>query len=126
MKNKKRLIIGIAALAVALAGMFLWKEFGTTDALAVGQLSSLGDSPEGHWIQVRGRVEGNSLRWDAQSRRAEFALIDGQDRVAVVYQGTLPDSFKPGAEIVVEGRHLSGRFEAYGFVTKSLCNLCHA
>jgi len=27
--------------------------------------------------------------------------------------------------VVVEGNHQSGRLEAYGFVTKSLCNLCH-
>lgn len=54
------------------------------------------------------------------------ALSDGQERLTVAYQGTLPDSFKPGTEVIVEGNHQSGRLEAYGLVTKSLCNLCHS
>lgn len=127
MRRKRRLLIAIVILGVLLGtGFIAWKEFGPSDALAVGELGDLGDGQDGHWVRVRGRVEGNSLTWDANARRAQFVLTDGQDRLTVVYQGVLPDGFKPGAEVVVEGQHWAGRLEAYGFVTKSLCNLCHA
>lgn len=114
-------------MAIALlAGVFAWYEFGTNDALSVSQVAARGDSPESHWVQVRGRVEANSIAPNATSQGTRFILSDGQERLPVAYQGTLPNSFKPGAEVVVEGNHQSGSLEAYGFVTKSLCNLCHA
>lgn len=112
--------------SVILAGGFLWKESLTNDALAVSQLDALGDTAPGHWVKVKGKVEANSVVWDAKSKQVKFALTDGQDRLTVVYQGDLPDGFKPGTDLVVEGQHRSGQLEASRFLTNSLCNVCHS
>lgn len=51
-----------------------------------------------------------------------FHLVDKDDasqQIPVVYQGLVPDAFKPGAEVIVEGgMNDQGRFSAKTLMTK--------
>ena len=59
--------------------------------------------------KVTGRPTGNghdtALRFHLRDR-------DGTAAVPVVYHGSVPDLFKPGREVVVQGRLVNGMFVA--------------
>jgi cytochrome c-type biogenesis protein CcmE len=59
--------------------------------------------------KVAGRPSGdghrNALRFRLRDR-------DGTASVPVVYRGSVPDLFKPGREVVVDGRLVGGTFMA--------------
>jgi cytochrome c-type biogenesis protein CcmE len=66
-------------------------------------------------VQLAGRVVGR-VSGDAHGAGLHFALRDVQGgrstAVPVVYTGTVPDLFKPGRDIVVDGRLRNGIFVA--------------
>ena len=60
------------------------------------QMNSLGD---------RGiRISGIATAIDAQARICRFEVVGESQNLEVVYRGLLPDTFKEGAEVVIEGR----------------------
>ncbi len=62
-------------------------------------------------VQLTGRVVG-PVRGDAHAGGLRFRLrdIDGSASVPVVYTGTVPDLFRPGRHIILEGRLRRGVF----------------
>ncbi|MCM0756745.1 cytochrome c maturation protein CcmE [Desulfovibrio aminophilus] len=70
-----------------------------------------------------GSVDAADLRADAQSLGVSFNLLDKFDHsksIRVNYRGAVPDTFKPGAEVIVEGRFdkADGAFTANTLITK--------
>lgn len=72
--------------------------------------------------QRRVRLNGTVAEDDFTSGAglAQFHLVGTAGRVAVAYDGVIPDMFKPGGEVVVEGRFdpAEGRFVADLLMTK--------
>jgi cytochrome c-type biogenesis protein CcmE len=66
-------------------------------------------------VQLAGKVVG-PVRGDAHARGLRFGLRDVAGRrstaVRVLYTGSVPDLFKPGRDIVVDGRLRNGTFVA--------------
>ena len=65
-------------------------------------------------VQLVGKVVG-PVRGDAHAAGLRFGLRDFGGRattVRVLYTGTVPDLFKPGRDIVVDGRLRNGTFVA--------------
>lgn len=94
--------------------------------LTPAKLKAQGNSVSGASLRVKGKVAAGSVQWDSQNRVMRFALTDGQETLKIVYRGMVPDNFKPGAELVVEGRYApDAEFEALNFPSRSLCNWCH-
>jgi cytochrome c-type biogenesis protein CcmE len=62
-------------------------------------------------VSVVGKVTGRPTG-DGHDRALRFRLRDrdGTASVPVVYRGSVPDLFKPGREVVVEGRLVNGTF----------------
>lgn len=57
-----------------------------------------------------------------------FTLSDGQDSIAILYRGVVPNNFKPGDKVVVDGEYTAaGIFEACSIGSQSspLCQVCH-
>jgi cytochrome c-type biogenesis protein CcmE len=70
-----------------------------------------------------GSVSAENLVSDPQSLGVAFDLVDKFDQqktLRVEYKGAVPDTFKPGAEVIVEGRFnkQSGAFAANTLITK--------
>lgn len=68
-------------------------------------------------LQLGGsRVVPGSIRWDEYRSRPEFTITDGQRTLQVRYtgHGVLPDTFKDGALVVLEGQYrpAGARFDA--------------
>jgi cytochrome c-type biogenesis protein CcmE len=64
-------------------------------------------------VSVSGRVL-KPVTGDAHGAGLRFRLRDvkGTATVPVVYKGTVPDAFKAGGDIVVDGRYANGVFTA--------------
>ena len=115
-----RLIIALS-VAATLAVFLLYTSIagGGTPALAPSEL----DGRTGK-VSLGGRVVGEPSGDAHAEGGLRFVLRDiagnAPDRVSVVYTGSVPDQFKAGRELVVEGRLQNGVFvaERNSMVTK--------
>lgn len=70
-------------------------------------------------VRLRGKVAEANLTLAEGGGGARFDLLGETQKIAVTYEGTIPDMFKSGVEVVVEGKLGSdGVFEAKELVTK--------
>jgi cytochrome c-type biogenesis protein CcmE len=108
-RSPARLIIALS-VAAALAVFLLYT------SIAGGGTPSLRPSTlQGHSgkVAVAGRVL-KPVTGDAHGAGLHFSLRDvkGSATVPVVYKGSVPDLFRAGRDIVVEGRLVNGVFVA--------------
>ncbi len=97
------------------------------DYLTVSELKAQVEPVYTQQVKVGGRVVPGSIEWDDNSKVMRFVLTDEKEGLTIVYQGIVPDNFKPGTDLVVEGKYRPDDvFEAVSFGSRrSLCNLCH-
>jgi len=73
-------------------------------------------------VRVGGRVVPGSVSFDQKTLDLRFTMVDiatGRETFPVHYNGPLPDTFKEGRDVVVEGRYRKGgTFEAAQVLTK--------
>lgn len=119
-----RLAIGIVLVSLALA----WLVYaGTRSNLVyyyeVDEVLAASEGNEGK-IRLSGDVVEGTVQHDAGARELRFAIrsVDaptGAPTIPVVYRGTVPDIFRPGIQVVVEGRLDSeGTFQAETLLAK--------
>ncbi|MDQ7031403.1 MAG: cytochrome c maturation protein CcmE [Desulfonauticus sp.] len=68
-----------------------------------------------------GIVAKEGLKKEDQGLKVHFLLLDKKNKaqsIPVFYKGALPDTFKPGAEVIVEGKMKKNIFQASVVVTK--------
>jgi cytochrome c-type biogenesis protein CcmE len=69
--------------------------------------------------KVGGMVTAGSVQWDPKTLELSFKLKDQQADLIVNYAGVVPDSFKPGTEVIVEGIYQGdGKFLATAIMPK--------
>jgi cytochrome c-type biogenesis protein CcmE len=107
--NPARLVIALSVAAV-LAIFLLY-----TSIAGGGTPSLRPSSLAGHdgKVSLTGRVL-KPVSGDAHGAGLRFRLRDvsGTAAVAVLYKGLVPDLFRPGRDIVVQGRYVNGVFVA--------------
>lgn len=70
-------------------------------------------------VRLHGTVAEDGLVIDQTAPAAEFALTGQTERLTVVYRGVIPEMFKAGGQVVVEGQlDQSGVFQADVLLTK--------
>jgi cytochrome c-type biogenesis protein CcmE len=116
-KRKIRLAVALGA-AVLLAAALVYTSFsGATEAKTPSQILATGD---GRSYELTGKVVDGSIQRSGDETR--FAIRDrtGSTSVPVVYTGVVPDPFREGREVIVEGRMKDGTFvgERDSLVTK--------
>ena len=119
-KNKKFIIGGVIVLIAAVVlGYVAFMGVGTY-YYNVGEFLSKESALSGQTLRVSGIVEPDAakdgLTW-------HFSLKDISvegDTLAVTYSGPMPDTFKVGQQIVVEGKYdtASGVFKASQVIVK--------
>ena len=121
MKSKWKYVLGGIVVFIAL-GALLYRGFQGSAVYyyTLPELRQNGASLEGSLIRVAGNVGSQSIAWDAATRTTTFTLVEGEaDSLQVVYRGAVPDAFKAGGEVVVEGKYsVSGPFEAAQLISK--------
>ena len=73
------------------------------------------------WAGLFGTVAGEDISRPANGLGVRFRLQDAEKPGAVLwvdYSGVVPDTFKPGAEVIVEGGMKNGDFLARSLMTK--------
>ncbi len=120
------IIIVVAVVGLGYLAYSLFIHSGV-DYLTVSELKSQADSLNSTQVRVGGRIAPGSIDWDDKARVIRFTLTDDRESLSVVHNGMVPDNFKPGAELIVEGKYRPDNiFEALSFSnSRSVCNLCH-
>lgn len=120
MIRKRRFLIGglIICLAVVFLGYMAFMS-GVTYYYEVGELLDQASPASSQTVRVSGQVAPDVEREGLELR---FTIIDNTGRDAsllVVYQGVVPDTFKVGNQVVIEGKYTAGGiFEAEAILTK--------
>ncbi len=129
MRKRRKWLLVLAAVLTAGLGYTTYSLFvhTGTDYLTVSDLKSQAEFLYGQSVRVEGKVAPGSIEWDSGSQTLRFVLADDEESLAVVFQGIAPDEFKPGAELIVEGRYRPDDvFEVLSFGSRrSVCNICH-
>jgi len=120
--KKKQFLIGgiIVFLAISYLG-YTGFQGSATYYYTASELIEHESSIYGENVRVNGQVAPGSVEQEAQGTILRFTIVDveGEESLPVVYQGVVPDTFKVGNEIVIEG-HLNsdGIFQANTILTK--------
>ena len=100
-KRRIRLVVALTA-AVVLAGALVWTSFGAAaETTTPSQL--LAKAQPGHTYQLTGKVVPGYTR---NGTVTDFRVRDrtGTISVPVRYEGSLPDPFRAGREVIVDVR----------------------
>jgi cytochrome c-type biogenesis protein CcmE len=116
-----RLIIATLAIIGAIAYLVLTSASKTgMQYLSVSELARLDHAPQSDGFRLDGTIAPGSVVYDQRTPRLSFQMTDGTERIAVIYDGLMPDAFADGREVVVEGvyRHEDRALHATKLVTK--------
>lgn len=107
-------IVGAAVGYLAYAGMKQgWVYYVSVDQFAQDA------AQQKHRVRLMGTVADEGIDIAATRTSVTFLIAGSQSKVPVQYRGNVPDLFKAGADVVVEGKmNGSGRFEADTLLTK--------
>jgi cytochrome c-type biogenesis protein CcmE len=101
-KRKLRLAVALSA-AILLASALVYTSFsGSTEASKPSQVKP------GRSYELTGKVVKGSVQRGGDTLRFRIRDRDGRASVPVAYNGVVPDPFREGREVIVEGE-LRGR-----------------
>ena len=119
--NRLKVFVGLVVLVAAL-GYFGYVAFqsATVYYYTVGELKEKGPTPEGRLVRVNGKLVPDSFGRESGSTLADFTLSDGEETMAAVHDGVLPDLFfNEHSEIILEGTYRpNGVFESQNVIVK--------
>ena len=122
MKKKKKIKPLIVSCVIFLvigyliyAGLRDTMTYYLTVSEVLAGTTEIGNEP----IRVGGIVSPSSVQWDPKDLKLSFILEEKESSLTVNYQGVVPDSFKPGIEVVLEGVYIgNGQFKATTIMPK--------
>ncbi len=119
MHKKKFIIVGvIVALALAFVGYTAFQH-AATYYLTVSELRAKGASLDDTRVRVTGMLSTVTPAPGTGKPKIQFVLSENGENLQAVYQGTVPDAFKVGNQVMAEGRlDSSGVFQADTIITK--------
>ena len=115
-KRTVRLVVALTA-AVILAGALAWTSFSaSSEARTPAQLSN---AETGKSYELTGVVAPGSYKHDGNVHTFLVRERKGTATVPVRYEGTVPDPFREGREVIVTAtRNAEGTFESTHLITK--------
>lgn len=110
-------LAGVAVVGAVLALIIM--NTGTTAEydMTIPQLRTC-TACAGHTVRVEGNVAPNSVQYLDGRQSVNFVIYEGSDHLPVTYSGVIPDVFKSGAQVVVEGQLTGNTFHATSLLTK--------
>lgn len=114
MKKRRSKLIFITLVALCIIGYLVYAGIRDTMLyyLTVSELIQQGAQSANQGVRVGGKVIEGSVIWDPKDLRLSFIIGDDRATLPVVYQGVVPDSFKQGRKVIVEGIYADGVFTA--------------
>jgi cytochrome c-type biogenesis protein CcmE len=109
-KRRLRLFVALGA-AVLLAGALIYTSFSaSTQASTPSDL--LANAEPGRSYELTGKVVKDSVGRDGERLMFRIRDRDGNASLPVTYDGTVPDPFREGREVIVSGTLEKGTFVA--------------
>ena len=119
-KRKQRLLIVlglVSGLGIAV-GLIMFALSQNINLFFTPTQIAKGEAPSAQMIRVGGMVADGTVDRDPQSLKVAFDVTDFDHKVRVTYEGILPDLFREGQGVVVQGRIRSGQFVASEVLAK--------
>lgn len=118
--NSKFIIAGLVLAAAVAYLIFSGAQAQGVYYLTVTEAAAgVGGSSQ---MRVAGRVVDGSIERDPRTLETTFVIADQENASAtlpVFYKGVVPDGFVPGADVIIEGKLVSGQpFEAKQIMTQ--------
>jgi cytochrome c-type biogenesis protein CcmE len=113
--NRTNRKIFAAVVVFVLAGAYLAYSGARSSMayyLTVGELLDRAGAMRQADIRLSGTVSAGTIAHDPVAGTLAFRVTDGARALDVRYRGVVPDAFKDGAEVVVEGRFDGRTFTA--------------
>ena len=120
-KNKKIKPLIVSCVIFLVIGYLIYAGLRDTMTyyLTVSEVLASTTEVENEPIRVGGIVSPSSVQWDPKDLKLSFILKENESSIEVDYQGVVPDSFKPGIEVVLEGIYSgNGQFKATTIMPK--------
>jgi len=113
--RKRKFLIGGIIVFLAIGYLaYMGFESSATYYYTVSEFIERGNSSYSENVRVKGQVAPGSVEQEAVGSVLRFTIIDGGEGLPVAYQGVVPDTFKVGSEVVVEGQlNSAGIFQAH-------------
>ena len=120
MTHARSKIAVASLLIVAAVGYLCWAGASKGWVYYIDVDTFLADAKyEGRRVRLAGKVADEGVETHPGLMTARFDLLGAERRVAVAYEGVIPDMFKPGCNVVLEGsRDAAGVFQADTMMTK--------
>lgn len=108
-QRRKRVPLSFLLAGIAILGAVLYLVYANTQANAAYYMTipelKLCTTCATQSIRVAGIVQEGSIQRDDPQHIVKFTMVDGKQTLPVVYSGIVPDIFRPGIQVVVEGRY---------------------
>ena len=119
-RHKRLAVIVTGVVGLTAAGLFVLNAFQSNLVYFFSPTEvHAGKAPRGKLFRVGGLVEKGSVRKSADGLKVDFVVTDNNKSIAVHHEGALPDLFREGQGVVVQGRLLDGgRFVATEVLAK--------
>jgi cytochrome c-type biogenesis protein CcmE len=122
-RPRKRLPFSFILAALAILGAIIYLVYANTQSSAVYYMTV----PElkhcttcaTQAVRVAGFVQNGSIQRNDATQSVSFVIADSQQTLPVSYTGVVPDIFRPGVQVVVEGHYTgTGPFQAQTLLAK--------
>lgn len=123
---RKRIPLSVILVGIAILGAVMYLVYTNTQAnaayyLTVAELKHCSTCTV-QTVRVAGIVKAGSVVRNDQQHQLQFSISDGGQSLPVTYSGVIPDIFRPGIQVVVEGHydnsHSQGTFQAQTLLAK--------
>ena len=112
------LLAGVAILAAVLYLVFANTQANAVYYMTVSELKTCTTCAT-QSVRVAGVVQAGSVVHNDQQELITFVINDGRQTLPVTYSGVVPDIFRPGIQVVVEGHYKGqGAFQAQTLLAK--------
>ena len=121
-KNSVKLLIGGLLVAFGIAYlMYTGIQGSTAYYLTIEEFLEQQETFAGEGIRIAGTVADGSIRRQQDIREIHFAIqgVSGETTIPVYYKGVVPDIFRDGASVILEGKYSQekGLFHAVTLMT---------
>lgn len=108
MSKKLKMYLGIAVIVGAIAFLIITGMNSSTGfQVTISDLVKAGAKYDQDYLLVEGKVLPETVVWDSSKIQVEFVVTDGEEELAVLYNGVVPDNLdhEDGAEAILRGRY---------------------
>lgn len=121
-KGKRKRFVVAGLIMVAALGYLIYSAIASNMEyyLTVSEVYAMGPQAQESQIKIGGKVVEGSVVWDRATNAVSFNIADEKGKtMPVTYRGVVPDSFQPGAEVILEGKvRQDGTFAATTLLAK--------